>query len=199
MFVIMLATLPETPGQPETAASYDRTSREPLLAVIMGFVLLGALGSVFFGPPGTDQDRRGEIARAHAVTPWSTAANVTGKVDPQRVADRRQLEAQLRDRGQVEANEYVHQVDLAEGRVGVRPGASFEDSIGSRTRWVEMDSELLREFVGNIDHVGLNLFEAHTLGIELAGVILLLAMVGAIVIARQRIPGAMEPAEGTRS
>jgi len=62
-----------------------------------------------------------------------------------------------------------------------------------------MDSELLREFVGNIDHVGLNLFEAHTLGIELAGGILLLAMVGAIVIARQRIPGAMESAEGTRS
>ena len=197
MFVIMLATLPATPGQPETQADYDRTSREPLLAVVMGFVLLGALGSVFFGPAGTEKDPP-PIARTHQVTPWDSAANISGKVDTRREADRREIEARLRNQDVIAENEYVHQVDLAEGQVGVRPGPSYEGSIGARTRWVEMDANLLRQFVGNIDHIGLNLFQSHTLGIELAGVILLLSMVGAIVIARQRLPGAMEAAETTR-
>ena len=41
--------------------------------------------------------------------------------------------------------------------------------------------------VGNIDRVGMALFQGHPLGIELAGVILLLSMVGAIVIGRKRV------------
>ncbi len=41
--------------------------------------------------------------------------------------------------------------------------------------------------VGNITWVGQGLFQGHTLGIELAGVILLLSMVGAVVIARRKV------------
>lgn len=41
--------------------------------------------------------------------------------------------------------------------------------------------------VGNITWVGQSLFQGHTLGIELAGVILLLSMVGAVVIARRKV------------
>lgn len=39
----------------------------------------------------------------------------------------------------------------------------------------------------NIERVGLDLFEAHPLGLELAGVILLVSLVGAVVIARKRV------------
>lgn len=40
----------------------------------------------------------------------------------------------------------------------------------------------------NTERVGLDLFESHPLGIELAGVILTVALVGAVVIARTRVP-----------
>lgn len=41
----------------------------------------------------------------------------------------------------------------------------------------------------NVERVGLDLFEAHPLGLELAGVILLVSLVGAVVIARRRVDG----------
>ena len=43
----------------------------------------------------------------------------------------------------------------------------------------------------NAERVGLDLFEGHPLGIELAGIILLVGLVGAVVIAKTRV----EPAE----
>ncbi len=43
------------------------------------------------------------------------------------------------------------------------------------------------EQVSNIERVGLDLFESHPLGLELAGVILLVSLVGAVVISRQRV------------
>ncbi len=54
-----------------------------------------------------------------------------------------------------------------------------------------LDTEVIAASVYNTDRVGLNLFESHTLGIELAGVVLLVSMVGAIVISRRQVP---EPA-----
>jgi NADH:ubiquinone oxidoreductase subunit 6 (subunit J) len=41
--------------------------------------------------------------------------------------------------------------------------------------------------VENVERIGLDLFEKHPLGLELAGVILLVSLVGAVVIARKRI------------
>ncbi len=41
--------------------------------------------------------------------------------------------------------------------------------------------------IGNVEMVGLNLFEQNPLAIELAGVILLLSLVGAVVIAKTRV------------
>lgn len=47
----------------------------------------------------------------------------------------------------------------------------------------EADAGTLR----NVERVGLDLFKSHPLGLELAGVILLVALVGAVVIARMRV------------
>ncbi len=47
--------------------------------------------------------------------------------------------------------------------------------------------------VRNVEHVGLDLFQRHPLAIELAGIILLLALVGAVVIAKTQVPEAEEP------
>lgn len=42
--------------------------------------------------------------------------------------------------------------------------------------------------VSNVQRVGLDLFQSHPLAIELAGIILLLSLVGAVVIARTHVP-----------
>ena len=54
------------------------------------------------------------------------------------------------------------------------------------------DAKLPRELgdktkLDNIEKVGLDLFESHPLGLELAGVILLVSLIGAVVIARKRV------------
>lgn len=47
--------------------------------------------------------------------------------------------------------------------------------------------------VTNVSRVGLSLFTGHPLGLELAGVILLVALIGAVVIARTRVPSEQTP------
>ena len=48
--------------------------------------------------------------------------------------------------------------------------------------------------LSNVERVGLDLFRSHPLGIELAGVILLVSLVGAVVIARMKVDGAADGA-----
>ncbi len=51
------------------------------------------------------------------------------------------------------------------------------------------------DHLSNSERIGLDLFHSHPLGLELAGVILLVSLVGAVVIARKRIePDGAEPA-----
>lgn len=58
---------------------------------------------------------------------------------------------------------------------GVKPGENLGNSLGQG------------EHVTDIERIGLNLFRGHPLGIELAGVILLVSLVGAVVIAKMHV------------
>ena len=49
--------------------------------------------------------------------------------------------------------------------------------------------------LSNVERVGLDLFRSHPLGLELAGIILLVALIGAVVIARMRVEDVSEVAE----
>lgn len=51
--------------------------------------------------------------------------------------------------------------------------------------------------VSNTERVGVDLFQRHPLGIELAGVILLVSLVGAVVIARTRVAGETPPSDSS--
>ncbi len=106
VFVIMLA---QQSGEP----SYDRQAREPFLAILAGFVLLGTIGSKLF------QSSAGQAAADTDIEPSAVADNVT--------------------------------------------------------------------------QVGTSLLTTYAVGVELAGVLLLSAMVGAIAIARRK---AMEDSDG---
>jgi NADH-quinone oxidoreductase subunit J len=50
--------------------------------------------------------------------------------------------------------------------------------------------------LANAERIGLDLFQSHPLGLELAGVILLLSLVGAIVIAKTKVPDEQHAASG---
>lgn len=173
MFVIMLATLPQSASQPESSPLYDRSARAPLLSVVMGFTLVAMIGAVAFSSKPID--------RNHAEAPGPIAA-----VDIPRKFNIPRLNKLLAAQGQLDLARHEQvfdgDVDLKAGVIHIRSG------LGSVARDIKLTDELLNEFVANMDYVGLNLFKGHVLGIELAGVILLLSMVGAIVIARRPAP-----------
>jgi NADH-quinone oxidoreductase subunit J len=196
MFVIMLATLPQTADQPNPAEIYDTHAREPLLAVLAGFLLLAAVGNLIMGTQdGTLPTRPGDSATAALVNELSHKFESN---DERALA---KLQRILRQENVIASNQFVYGVefdkDTGAGRIDVKVAKNYEDAIGIRPNWIEIDEAIANKLVSNIDLVGLNLFKGHTLGIELAGVILLLAMVGAVVIARQANPApeATEPAE----
>ncbi len=49
--------------------------------------------------------------------------------------------------------------------------------------------------LSNAERIGLDLFRSHPLGLELAGVILLISLIGAVVIAKTRVEEAHQPAQ----
>jgi NADH-quinone oxidoreductase subunit J len=181
MFVIMLATLPQTADQPNPAEVYDTHAREPLMAVLAGFLLLASVGNLILGSDALAQ-RPGDSPTAALVSDLSYKLethdkNALGK-----------LRRILLQENIIASHQQVYGIDIdAEAGVG-RIDVRDADAEGTRPQWIDIDDALATKLVSNIDLVGLNLFKGHTLGIELAGVILLLAMVGAIVIARQAHP-----------
>lgn len=196
MFVIMLATLPQSENDTDSSPVSDRFAREPGMAALMGFVLIAVVGSVIFNSYKVDDTGKATEQIANRAfknaNTLDASRKLPGKIkidDPNENTRRvTQLERLLRssDRENPIANdEHVFRIDR-DGKPF--PVAYVGISEGVQLREVEIDEAVLREFVSNIDRVGLNLFEGHTLGIELAGVILLLSMVGAIVIARQKVP-----------
>ncbi len=174
LFVLMLATLPPSADDAESAADYDRVAREPLIACVIGFALLGVLASVIFAPSARIAPRPDVDALTAAVE--RMPGRVTGLL----------VERDLLD------------VDPAAPLNYRMEGHRLAVGVEGRTlQAIELTPDLRRaiaDSMGNIDRVGLNLFETHTLGIELAGVILLLSMVGAIVIARRKVD--VERAQG---
>jgi NADH-quinone oxidoreductase subunit J len=151
MFVIMLA-LHARAEQITEATDYERTSREPLAAIAVSFLLLAVLLTVAFEP----------------MTPNPDAAGPTDAALAQQLTQRP-----------------AH-------RLAQRMG------LDDPARTQEADALAVRRAIGddgrldNVEHVGMDLFHGHPLGLELAGVILLVAMVGAVVIARQKVDPATE-------
>ncbi|MEQ9452995.1 MAG: NADH-quinone oxidoreductase subunit J [Phycisphaeraceae bacterium] len=129
MFVIMLASQSAEAEAEDASPLYDRRAREPMLAVLAGFVLLATLLNFSFQ---ADTLPQAMVVEAEA-TPL------------------------------VRTND-----DRLPAEVVALKNARQETS--------------------NLEAVGLDLFRSHPLAIELAGVILLVSLVGAVVIARTEVP-----------
>ncbi len=169
IFVIMLATESPSEEQPDVLNEYDRVSREPVMATLAGFILLAALSSMLasgsaglrFDPAKASGDRGLEV--------------MTKKV-----------ERILRDAGQLGNKEtiLVENGKLAMD-VKARTIKIVQPSGEVRTLTSGEWPEALR--LSNTEGVAHALIVEHPGSIEIAGVILLLAMLGAVVLARKKV------------
>lgn len=216
LFVIMLATEPQ--ADEKSSPEYDRIAREPFVGSLVGFVLLAVLTSVFFSSVNEVTTRpayvqgwveAGLISKAEAANGSYDLDRMTAEADamtlmsvmPGKAAPI--LENDLRRAGELPSGAEVSlsAADIAEGRFALIDGSG---KLIEKRDVTEPQRELLAAGLTNIDAVGLNLFQSHTLGIELAAIILLLSMVGAVVIAKKRVdPEQVEgdltgPDRGTR-
>ncbi len=173
LFVIMLATLPQAEGQEEQSPLYDRMAREPFSSALVGFALVAVLSSAMFAP-GVPTRSMAELARPAELV---MADKMPGRL------------TKLLTAGGLLTDEQADRV-AQYGVYGDELLVYADDQ--SRIAALPLDGDTrLREVIaaalGNIDSIGINLFEGHPLGIELAGVVLLLSMVGAIVIGRKQL------------
>lgn len=199
LFVIMLATQAPSEDQVDKLSDYDASAREPWAATVVGFILLGVLTALI--TTGVDGLRsRGSDSPVHE----ALLAELPGKV-----------EGELRRHG-------VRGFELGEDAFSAGPGVvtltitdeeAYEKSIATeRARGVVQVVPTLVATPGksmintpegveitNTDGVGWALVAEHPMALELAGIILLMAMLGAVVLARKQIElGEDEKAERAR-
>ncbi|TVQ50660.1 MAG: hypothetical protein EA377_14130 [Phycisphaerales bacterium] len=171
MFVLMLAQQSPTADDPTGQPEYDRMAREPAAAAIVGFILLAMLGNM-----ATD--------------------GVESVGEPRVTADRAALEAVMDlnlmplDLEEIVAERYPDAViDWDDNREAVvimddRPMVRLIPEGATSPEFFELS---LDDAPGNVQRVGLALVAVFPVSLELAGIILLLAMFGAVVLARRQI------------
>jgi len=76
---------------------------------------------------------------------------------------------------------------LVRNTLPARAADRLANQLPEADRTALADTDLSANQLTNVERVGLDLFRGHPLGLELAGVILLISLVGAVVIARQRV------------
>jgi len=175
LFVIMLATQAPVEGDEESQADYDAEAREPLVAAGVGFVLLAILTTMMFNGLSDLAPKSDPVEREEMVL-----KSIPLKVD--RV---------LADAALLEENERV-------GRIGGEGVSEAAIDVEQRTIVIEntetgenrsLDAEQWPEglYATNTEMVGYSLMREHPGAIEIAGVILLMAMLGATVLSRRQV------------
>ncbi|MBB6441510.1 NADH-quinone oxidoreductase subunit J family protein [Phycisphaera mikurensis] len=182
MFVIMLATEPRAGDDADDLPDYEQYAREPLWAVATAFVLLAVLLSFIFQPQEPNP-----LARAASDAEVSLLLDNQAGID-RLVATREAVTAVIPVEASpppaTTAGAAVAVPDAALVVSGaVAPPLDAEDPAPTLEALAEAPGP-----VTNLQRVGLDLFQANPLAVELAGVILLLSLVGAVVIANTQVP-----------
>ncbi|MCC6417150.1 MAG: NADH-quinone oxidoreductase subunit J [Gemmataceae bacterium] len=216
LFVIMLA-------QQEGLSSADQRSREPFLATLAGFILLGALLCVVHRTYTLDPELDELTARAQralAASSVEEADQILGGheryvealrgLPPARTAGRQPTDREkLRDaatllhlafaqkEGLVAVKGQLREIVLI--RVGhgslrpdeQRPLSAFSGAPASAPPALDEKTGRVKERMPayNVSALGRSLFSDYLLAVELAGVLLTVATIGAIVIAGRRPEG----------
>jgi len=164
MFVLMLAQQASDSSHAGEIPHYDRFPRDPCAAVVVAALVMGVVVSAAFTGLGDLPPAAGETARLQADA--ALRRSLPGQV--KREASRAGVS--LRE------GETAPQIEVEGGDVVLRgQGADGEATTMVLTR------------PGNTSHVGWTLVASFPASLELAGVILLMAMFGAVVLARREM------------
>lgn len=167
LFVIMLATEAPTAEEVHVLRDYDRYSREPIAATVVGFVLVALLATL--------------LGRGAAALP---APERFGDA-PLLAAVPGRVERALREAEAIAPGESIVVDEAGVARIDVEARtAVVTRGEGGETRVVELPADLA---LANTEGVAFELIAAHPGAIEIAGVILLMAMLGAVVLSRKRV------------
>lgn len=172
LFVIMLAQ--EATGTAGEAL-YDRLPREPIAALVVGFVLLASIGDALLSVDGgVDPNIPGAVERADADR-WAVLDGMP-----------KQLDRTVREQLASDAPETVEIVRTDDGRaIRMQDGRPMVDVIvDGDPRAVQLPDAAAPT---NTQAVGWSLVARFPVSLEVAGVILLMAMFGAVVLARRQI------------
>ncbi len=167
MFVLMLAQQAPTAHSGPVTPEYDRLPREPGLAAMVGFMMLALFthmiveGGPTISPPVT-------LAQANQDS-WLKLKQLPGNA--QRIVDEVEPGAKLAPDWNLHFQGEAVWVDV------VAKGATQPSEM-------KLPAEAMPS---NVQLVGLDLVSKFPVSLELAGIILLLAMFGAVVLARKQI------------
>lgn len=168
LFVIMLATQAPTEDDVDALSEYDTTAREPAVAAFVGFLLVAVLGAMLF--KGTASLQTLPLPTASADAPLA--------ILPGRVADA------LRDADLIDDDEVVATDEDGSAMVDAELRTAVIETPEGDRRTVAWPEELSAT---NVEGVALSLLYRHPGTIEIAGVILLMAMLGATVLSRRQV------------
>ncbi len=201
-FVIMLAAdaAPEETGpqgKEEAAktfvATHDANARGPVPAAIIGFVTAGMLLFAIFERAPAQLDKRLSVTEARYMARSDArldAAEAAGELDP---ADPPSVGVELGE-GPVDPT----MLAVADGvlPVGATAAVGVEPSTGVRGDLYTYNNRLAyaqERDRGGVQVLGVYLFTRQVVALQVAGLILTVAMIGAIVIARRKIlPGSAD-------
>ncbi len=174
LFVIMLATESPTADQIEALAEYDRYSREPIMATVTGFVLLAGLSTML----GVGASR---LSPPMPSTDGSRLASLPVKVEKALISSGAMDGASEH----IARNDAGYAIAAANGQISA---VTVEYGQGQRRIITPADPRWPRDLtLTNVEGVGFTLLADHPGSIEVAGVVLLMAMVGAVVLARKKV------------
>lgn len=197
LFVIMLATQAPSEGQAEALAEYDAYSREPLVAVGAGFLLLAVLTGMlaqgvteFKGPTSVGATN---VTLAELPRKVISELRTTGVFDGVRPPVASTVAESLRGGSRTltleiaDADRFKRSLEWPEVRALFDEGTA-DHLIATAQEGQQVVIRLPDDLtVANVEGVGWELVASHPMGLEMAGVILLMAMLGAVVLARKQI------------
>ena len=185
LFVIMLATPAPTGDKDELLDEVDAEAREPILASAIGFVLVGLLTAAMFNGIGDlpEPARGSTIAQAQN----GVLANLPKKIDKELTrndllpAGWRVARDEETGKAIIDPDARTITIELVEGEDAHGHPNVIATRVLTGDEWPESLS------ANNLDRLGYNLLNDHPMMIEIAGIILLMAMLGATVLARKHV------------
>jgi NADH-quinone oxidoreductase subunit J len=177
LFVIMLASEGPTEEVAEAMGEYDRVAREPWTASVAGFVLIAALSTMFASGSGTLK-----------LNPDLAVADRHLDVMPKRVTASL-TEAKLLPAG------WGLALNSTTGKYDINPRPDGQGALtiaSDAGRGAERTTIAQKDWpkalaLSNTEGVAFSLIDAHPGAIEIAGVILLMSMLGAVILSRKKV------------